>query len=271
MGEIRWCCRKYLQIDRFRLWLTSSQILGYSGGFPGFRQRDRVAAQRRHRRWCEARRHLPVLPLSCRMSNSPAAEQASDHARRRPLSPAQPLDCLSPTSTRVGPRPVIRRRQPPIARSPLDHRREHALAGPVPLDRPGVAGLAVRVRVALAVARLGVGPTTAAHPDVARLDRTRLLPCRVVEVRLDRRRRATEPVGDLPDRETLDLAEVTRQGDRATALANPIHPRGRRLARHTGSRYFAQLAFSSRSASKCGRTAWTSDPRFRGRSGRASE
>ena len=33
MGEIRGRCQKHLQIDGFRLALTSSQILGYSGGF----------------------------------------------------------------------------------------------------------------------------------------------------------------------------------------------------------------------------------------------
>jgi len=38
MGEIRGRCKKYLQIDRFQRELTSSQFLGFSGGFPGFRQ-----------------------------------------------------------------------------------------------------------------------------------------------------------------------------------------------------------------------------------------
>ena len=90
---------------------------------------------------------------------------------------------------------------------------------------PGMAGLAVRVRVALAVARLGVGAAAAAHADVARLDRPRLLPGRVVEVRLDRRRRAAEPLGDLRDREALDLAVVARQRDRAAALNHPVMSR----------------------------------------------
>jgi hypothetical protein len=38
MDEICGACKKYLQIDGFRLGLTPSKILGYSGGFPGFRQ-----------------------------------------------------------------------------------------------------------------------------------------------------------------------------------------------------------------------------------------
>jgi hypothetical protein len=38
MVEICTCCENYLQIDVFRLGVTSSQILGYSGGLPGFRQ-----------------------------------------------------------------------------------------------------------------------------------------------------------------------------------------------------------------------------------------
>jgi hypothetical protein len=38
MGEICGRAEKYLQIDGFRLELTPSRNLGYSGGFPGFRQ-----------------------------------------------------------------------------------------------------------------------------------------------------------------------------------------------------------------------------------------
>ena len=77
---------------------------------------------------------------------------------------------------------------------------------------------------------------------------------RVVEVRLDRCRRATEPVGDLPDREALELAVMPRQGHRPSTLKNPTHSRGWRLARHTASRYVAQLAFLWRSARTCRRT-----------------
>jgi hypothetical protein len=79
-----------------------------------------------------------------------------------------------------------------------------------------MAGLAVRVRVALAVARLRVGAAPAAHPLVARLDRPCLRTSGIVEVRLDRRQRAAEAVGDLRDREALWLAKVPCQRDRAT-------------------------------------------------------
>jgi hypothetical protein len=44
----------------------------------------------------------------------------------------------------------------------------------------------------------------------------------VVEVRLDRRRRATKPIGDLHDRQTVKLAVVLRQCDRAASLDDPI-------------------------------------------------
>jgi len=85
-----------------------------------------------------------------------------------------------------------------------------------------VAGLAVRVGVAFAVARLGVGAASAAHADVPGLDRPRLLAGRVVEVRFDRCRRATKAVGDLGDRQPLGLAVVACQRDRAAALNHPV-------------------------------------------------
>ena len=72
----------------------------------------------------------------------------------------------------------------------------------------------------------------------------------VIEVRLDRRWRATETIGDLSDREALELAVMPRQGDRPATLENPTRSRGRRLDRHNGSRYLAQLAFPPRSARK---------------------
>ena len=72
-----------------------------------------------------------------------------------------------------------------------------------------------------AVEAVGVRAAAAAHADVAGLGRPRLLTRRVVEVRLGCCRRATETVGDLPDREALDLAVVPRQGDRPATLDNP--------------------------------------------------
>jgi len=109
---------------------------------------------------------------------------------------------------------------------PGAYRIEHPLPSPPTLDRTRMARLAIGVGVTLAVPRLGVGAAAAAHPLVAALDRPRLLPGRVVEVRLDRCRRATEPDGDLPDREALELAVMTRQGDRPATLENPTRARG---------------------------------------------
>ena len=76
--------------------LTSSQILGFCGSFPGFRQRDRVAAQRRHRRQRPAGRLLLFVPTMYRADHGPCAEQAGDHARRQPLGRRQALEHLSP-------------------------------------------------------------------------------------------------------------------------------------------------------------------------------
>src|SRR5204863_1589370 len=109
-------------------------------------------------------------------------------------------------------------RQPTVAVAPVPHRLEHALAGPAWLNGAGVAPLAVRVGVALAVARLRIGAAATAHADVARLYRPSLLAGRVVEVGLDRRRRAAKAVSDLLDRETLRFTEMVRQCDGAASL-----------------------------------------------------
>jgi hypothetical protein len=167
-----------------------------------------------------------VLPRRRRRAGcAPTSEQHRDDARRRPLRAGQAHEGLASTAPRVRPRPVIRRRQPSVELAPGAHRIEHPLASPATLDRAGVAGLAVRVSIALAVA-LCVRTAAAAHPLVAALDRPRLLAGGVVEVRLDRCRRATEPVGDLPDREALELAVMPCQGDRPSTLENPTHSRG---------------------------------------------
>ena len=157
----------------------------------------------------------------CRL---PASVDGGHGAGGRPVAGAESLERLAATPARVRTQPVVRRRQPPVTGAPLTHRVEHPLGGPAALDRTRVAGLAVRVGVALAVARLRVRATAAARSDVAGLDRPRLRAGRVVEVRLDRRRRATEPVGDLPDREALELAVMPRQGDRPPTLDNPTVP-----------------------------------------------
>jgi hypothetical protein len=56
---------------------------------------------------------------------------------------------------------------------------------------------------------------------------------RVVEVGLDRRRRAAETLGDLGDREALSLTEVVRKGDRSAAFYDAVIPRRRQTGRHT--------------------------------------
>ena len=104
----------------------------------------------------------------------------------------QPLERLAAAPARVRDGPVVRRRQAPVAVAPHTHRVQNAFLGPAPLEPAGVAGLAVRVGVALAVARLGVSAAAAAHADVAGLHRPCLLPRGVIEVGLDRRGRAAE-------------------------------------------------------------------------------
>ena len=94
--------------------------------------------------------------------------------------------------------------------------------GPTALDRARMARLAVRVRVALAVPRLRVRATAAAHPLVASLHCSGLLAGRIVEVRLDRRRRVAQAVGDLCNREALGLSIVASQRDSTATLNHSI-------------------------------------------------
>src|SRR5256885_1627777 len=135
---------------------------------------------------------LPRLGPGESAGGGPGPDRGGDAARRGPLPCGEPLERLSPAPTRVRARPVVRGRQPTVPRAPLTHRCDNTFARPPPLDRAWVAGLAVGVRVAVAVPRLGVRAAAAAHADVAGLDRPGLLPGRVVEVRLDRRRREPE-------------------------------------------------------------------------------
>jgi hypothetical protein len=172
--------RKALQIDRSRLLVTSSRIRGFSGGLRWIRHTTRLCARSGRRARQVLARQRRGVPVHCRPSSRQRSEHAGDYARRRPVPPGQPLERLSTTPPRVRARPVIGRRQPPVAVPPIAHRRENALATPAPLGRAGMAGLAVRVGAALAVARLGVSAAAAAHPDVTRLDRPRLLPSGVV-------------------------------------------------------------------------------------------
>ena len=163
------------------------------------------------------RRPLPAQPPSCHTRRSRRSPRAS---RLRSVARA-PLPHVDARACATSHRTTAAGRTAPARRAS----REHALARPARLDRARVARLAVRVRVALAVARLRVRAAAAAHADVAGLDRPRLLAGRVVEVRLDRRRRATEAIGDLGDREALSLPKMPGQCHGASALCNPIGSR----------------------------------------------
>jgi hypothetical protein len=105
-----------------------------------------------------------------------------------------------------------------------------------------MAVLAIGIGVALAVARLRVGAAAAAHAYVTRLDRPRLLPRGVVQVRLDRRR--CTPQGDVrsprssepPDRgtggraarhATLTRSESSVDGRAPRAAVRGTAPGGR--------------------------------------------
>jgi hypothetical protein len=161
-----------------------------------------------------------------------------------------------------------------VARSPLGHRRENALTRPAALDRARVAPLAIGVRVSLAVARLGVGTAAPAHPDVARLDRPRLLAGWVIEVGLDRRRRATEAVGDLSDRESLGFAVMPGQCDRPATLEHTVIRARRRAGRHTfqvrlRSRYVSNSLRLARRAVACSAQGRSSDRVSRSTAGRS--
>jgi hypothetical protein len=115
--------------------------------------------------------------------------------------------------------------------------------GPATPDRSRMAALAVGVGVALSVAGLRVRAAAAAHTDVAGLNRPRLLAGGVVEVGLDRRRRAPEPICYPPDREALGLPVAPRQRDGSATLDNPVGP-----PCHDRSRYLAHLVFPRQSA-----------------------
>ena len=66
----------------------------------------------------------------------------------------------------------------------------------------------------LAAAGCGGSAAPPAHPLVAALHGPGLLPGRVIEIGLDRRRRSSQTCGDLRDRGPFGLTEVTCQRDR---------------------------------------------------------
>jgi hypothetical protein len=118
-------------------------------------------------------------PRGC-ASRQPGSKQLGYDARRRPLVLVEALERAASPAASVCLRPVVRRGQPAVSRTPRAHRVDHALACPDARGRPRMAHLAIRVGVALAVARLRIRAAAAAHPPVARLDRPRLLAGRVV-------------------------------------------------------------------------------------------
>jgi hypothetical protein len=193
------------------------------------------------------------LMLSCARGGRRSVEQLVPRKRqpKRPGPAARPesaagvksLKRLPPTPACLRDRPVIGRRPPTVPRAPFEHRAENPLTPPTPLDRAGVARLSVGVGLALAVPRLRVGAAAAAHPDVAGLDRPRLLAGRIVEVRLDGRRRAAQPVGDLLDRQALELPVMELTRPRRGGAPQPDRfPRVTRCPSRLG-RYLRRLGF----------------------------
>jgi hypothetical protein len=65
-------------------------------------------------------------------------------------------------------------------------------------------------------------PRPQQNVDITGRDRPRLLAGRVIEIGLDRRRRATEAIGDLGDRQALSLPKMPGECHGASALCNPI-------------------------------------------------
>ena len=107
--------------------------------------------------------------LLCGLSpcRHPAPVGGGHDAGGRPVAGVESLERLAATATRVRARPVIGRGQPPVAILPVTHRAQHPITGPPALDRAGTARLAVRVSVALAIARLGVRRSHGTRPRSA--------------------------------------------------------------------------------------------------------
>ena len=149
---------------------------------------------------------------------SPRPVQVNHSRRSRPRPRAQARDCLAAAFARVRARPIVGGRRRAVQRPPAPHRLTHGLARRRPGGGARMAALAVLIRVTLAVASLRRGAAPPAHPPISRLHRPRLLATRVVEAGLDRRRRATQALGDLSDRQSLRVAAVPGEGNRTTAL-----------------------------------------------------
>ena len=98
----------------------------------------------------------------------------------------------------------------------------HPFPCPFRRDRAGVTAFAVCVGVALAVPWRGGRPAAAAHSAVARLDRACLVAGRIVEIRLDGGFCASQPTGDLRDRQTLLVAVVAGELRRAAPFGHTV-------------------------------------------------
>ncbi len=112
-----------------------------------------------------------------------------------------------------------------------------------------MAAFAVRIRVSLAVARLRVGAAAAAHTHVTGLHRPGLRSCRVVKVGLDRRWRATEPIGDLRDRQasaSLDHTVIRRRRSTGGHVPRSCERRRRPANRRRGFRTCCDSGYRGR-------------------------
>jgi len=162
---------------------------------------------------CEAARAAPQLPKIAvtALAEGHCPRRGAGRLRRHVGEHASSTSRRTKEAGRTGSATPSSHRAPGPGSSGARSRRDTALA--------------IRIGVALAVARLRVPTAAAADSLVARLHRPGLLAGRIVEVRLDRRRRATETIGDLSDREALELPVMPRQGDRPTTLENPTRSR----------------------------------------------
>jgi hypothetical protein len=143
MGEIRPADGKALQIG----WLygcssstpplRSSDIAVDSRGLG--RESEPLANGRGHRCRLAVARLVRLLDVHGAV-DQPHTEQASDHARRQPLSLDNTREHLSPTAASVRARPA-QRQQPPLELERCPHHVEPALQGPAPRQRSRSATL----------------------------------------------------------------------------------------------------------------------------------
>ena len=216
---------------------------GYSDGLPAIGHRKALCAQSPTSR-------RPSVADACRalFTASPTARRAADQLphtavttladgqqpwfKRRSASPPRRRACVRDQSYEDGSLPY-RRRQSSMASTTRSrfHRRsiapgwqalQYGYASPLPLFCSRLGYVAGSWTWPVAVAGLRVGAAAAAHPLVASLDRPRLLPGRIVEVRLHGRGRAAETVGDIPDRQALELAVVACKRHGASAFGNAV-------------------------------------------------